>query len=418
MSKATDIKPSTDIGDPGVIEDKPVEDKTIKVTLITLDRSNISMFIGNTTVLTATINPSNATNKGITWKSTNTNVVTVNSSGVVTAKGLGSAAITATADGKMAFCSVTVNNKEVDYGANTSDSIISVESVELNHKSLTLKRGSQKALTTSITPPTATNQDTKWYTSNSFVASVTSKGVIKALAPGTATITVIVDGKRDTCEVEVTENTCSGSYTSEERNTLIATEPYKYGVKIIKNQKEIVYKYASNCELVIYSTIESKYDRSGYNATTQDLIPEAREVIKQNTEFINAVLNNTNEYRIEANTKNIDGNSSRPQLVLDDKLTLAATVRALEMAYSGVFEHTRPNGTKWSTAILECGSSHGYLGENIARGYETADGVSKGWKNSPSHYENMIRPSFTRIGIGYFKIGNTPYWAQEFNNKE
>ena len=418
VSKATDTKTSTDIGDPGVAEDKPVEDKTIKVTLITLDKNNISMYIGNTTILTATINPSNATNKGITWKSTNTNVVTVNSSGVVTAKGAGSAMITATADGKTASCSVTVRNKEVDPGVSTSSSTISVESVELNHKTLTLKRGSQKALMVSINPSTATNQDAKWYTSNSFVATVSNNGVIKALAPGTATITVIVDGKRDTCEVEVTENNCSGTYTSEERNTLIATVPYKYGVKLVKNQKEVVYKYSSNCELVVYSTIETKYDRSGYNATTQDLIPEAREVIKQNTELINTVLNRTNEYRIEANAKNLDGNSSRPQLVLDDKLTLAATVRALEMAYSGVFEHTRPNGTKWSTAILECGSSHGFLGENIARGYETADGVSKGWKNSPSHYENMVRPAFTRIGIGYFKIGNTPYWAQEFNNKE
>ena len=416
VSKYTVSSNDEEVSSPGVTEDKPIEDKTVKVTLVTLDKTKVELITGNTVVLTATVNPSNATNKGITWKSSNTAVATVSSSGVVTAKSAGTASITATADGKTASCNITVKNKEADVVVVPKETIVSVESVELNNKSLSLTKGSIKALEVTINPKNATSTDAKWYTSNSYVASVTDKGVVRAMGAGTATITVIVDGKRDTCEVEVSGTMCSGSYTSEETNTLLSSEPLKYGVKILKYQREITFKYTSGCERIVHSSIETKYDKSGYNATTQDLIPEAREVIKQNTEMINTVLARTNEYRAEANRQQIDGNSSRSMLVVDDTMNLAATVRALEMAYSGVFEHTRPNGTKWSTAILECGAPHGHLGENIARGYMSADSVSKGWKNSPSHYENLIRPGFKKIGIGYFKLNDTPYWAQEFNS--
>ena len=73
---------------------------------------------------------------------------------------------------------------------------------------------------------------------------------------------------------------------------------------------------------------------------------------------------------------------------------------------------------KWSTAILECGGTRGFLGENIAKGYANAESVSNGWKTSASHYENLIRPGFNRIGIGYYDLNGTTYWAQEFNSKE
>lgn len=418
VSKYENSEVDKEMGSPGVNETAPAEDKTVKVSLITIDRQSVTLITGNTVVLTATINPSNATNKGITWKSSNTGIATVNSSGVVTAKSAGTATITATADGKTASCNIIVNNKEQETSTVPKDEVISVVSVQLNNKVLNLSKGSTKALAVTINPKSATNTEAKWYTSNSFVATVNDKGVIKAMGAGSATITVIVDGKRDTCEVEVTNTICSGSYETEERTVLLSSEPFKYGTKKITYQREVVYKYSSGCERIVYSSIDTTFDKSGYNATTQDLIPEAREVIQQNTEVINTVLRKTNEYRIEANNKKIDGVNNRSQLVLDNKLNLAATVRALEMAYSGVFEHTRPNGTKWSTAILECGGTRGFLGENIAKGYANAESVSNGWKTSASHYENLIRPGFNRIGIGYYDLNGTTYWAQEFNSKE
>lgn len=109
------------------------------------------------------------------------------------------------------------------------------------------------------------------------------------------------------------------------------------------------------------------------------------------------VLNMTNQYRAEA--------GSAP-LTLDEKMCVAATVRAIEMAQSGVFSHTRPNGTSCFTIFEDCGWSivqMRAMGENIACSHGYADPDREaciGWRNSPGHYRNMISSDFTKLGVG------------------
>ena len=83
---------------------------TVAVTGVTLDPTSTTLTVGNTETLTATVTPTNATNKSVTWSSSDTNVATV-SNGVVTAVAPGTATITATTtDGSYtATCTVTVN---------------------------------------------------------------------------------------------------------------------------------------------------------------------------------------------------------------------------------------------------------------------------------------------------------------------
>lgn len=88
---------------------------TIRVTSVSLNRTSITLDVSDTYYLTATINPSNATNKTITWTSSNTNVATVNAAGRVKALRAGSATITATVDGKKATARVYVNEEETIY---------------------------------------------------------------------------------------------------------------------------------------------------------------------------------------------------------------------------------------------------------------------------------------------------------------
>ena len=93
-----------------------VKNVRIDVTGVTLNASTATLTVGGTTTLTPTFTPSNATNKNVTWSSSNTSVATVSNSGVVTAVGLGSATITASAtngtadpsDDVTATCTVTV----------------------------------------------------------------------------------------------------------------------------------------------------------------------------------------------------------------------------------------------------------------------------------------------------------------------
>ena len=85
-----------------------VEAKTIKVTSVTVSPKTLDLEVGQTGTLTATVKPDNATNKTVTWTTSNDKVATVDNNGVVTAVGKGTATITAAADGKTATCTVTV----------------------------------------------------------------------------------------------------------------------------------------------------------------------------------------------------------------------------------------------------------------------------------------------------------------------
>lgn len=80
------------------------------VTGVSLDKTTLTLAVNDTGKLTATVTPDNATNKNVTWKSSNTSVATVSADGTVTAKNAGTATITVTtADGgKTATCTVTV----------------------------------------------------------------------------------------------------------------------------------------------------------------------------------------------------------------------------------------------------------------------------------------------------------------------
>lgn len=86
-----------------------VTPRTISVESITLNKTQLSLVKGATETLAATVLPTTATDKAVTWKSSDTAVATVEN-GVVTAVAAGNATITATAGGKTAICAVTVTN--------------------------------------------------------------------------------------------------------------------------------------------------------------------------------------------------------------------------------------------------------------------------------------------------------------------
>ena len=89
-----------------------VTDPNVPVTSITLNKSSLSLQAGQSETLTATVLPSNATNKTVTWTSSNTSIATVDANGKVTAVAAGSATITCKANdgsGKQATCAVTVS---------------------------------------------------------------------------------------------------------------------------------------------------------------------------------------------------------------------------------------------------------------------------------------------------------------------
>ncbi len=99
-------------------------------------------------------------------------------------------------------------------------------------------------------------------------------------------------------------------------------------------------------------------------------------------------------------------------LKVDSAVQAAAQVRAKETVTS--FSHTRPNGSSCFTALQEAGVSYTGAGENIAYGQKTPAEVVNAWMNSPGHRANIMNGSFTTIGVGCYKSGNTYYWSQFF----
>ena len=87
------------------------DDVVIKVSKVTLNKTGATLMKNETLALKATVTPSNAANKAVTWKSSNTKIATVSSSGKVTAKSPGTVTITCTAkdgSGQKATCRITV----------------------------------------------------------------------------------------------------------------------------------------------------------------------------------------------------------------------------------------------------------------------------------------------------------------------
>ena len=166
----------------------------VEATSVKLNQTSVTLEEGETVALSATVSPSNATDKSVTWSSSRTSVATVSSSGRVTAEGEGTATITAkTANGKTATCTVKVEK-----------TVIEPTSVSVSPSRLTLKVGESDTLSASVRPTNATETWVDWESSDTRVARVSSSGRVTAVSEGTARITATTDnGRSDYCTVTV-----------------------------------------------------------------------------------------------------------------------------------------------------------------------------------------------------------------------
>ena len=193
-------------------------------------------------------------------------------------------------------------------------------------------------------------------------------------------------------------------------NTTEDEVTYKYGVKITTTTTYKVDTYSDGSVNKTKISSKTSYDKSTFSATTNELKTEATSIVNKNKKVYQEILGYVNGYRSEVSVNS---------LVLDDTLSVAATIRALEMAYSSEIleiSHTRPNGTSCGTIFNEMGINVMAWGENIAAGYKTAASVSDGWRNSKGHYENMITNYFGKIGVGMVELNGDKYWVQLFSN--
>ena len=198
----------------------------VKVTKITLNKTNASIEKGKTLQLKATVTPTNATDKGVTWKSSNTKIATVSSTGKVTAKTVGTVTISCMAkdgSGKKAICRITVKNP-----------VIKVTKITLNKTKATLVKGESMSLKATVTPTNTTNKGVTWKSSNTRIATVSSTGKVTAKAVGTVTISCTAkdgSGKKATCRITVRNYTKSEAYVARIYTKALGRNPEIGGLK-------------------------------------------------------------------------------------------------------------------------------------------------------------------------------------------
>ncbi|MFR8211799.1 MAG: Ig-like domain-containing protein [Longicatena caecimuris] len=163
---------------------------TIKEPALKLNKSSSSIYKGKTTTLKATT----SYRTKVTWKSSNSSIATVSSTGVVTGKKAGTAYIYANAYGKSVKCKVTVKNP----------------TITLNKSKATAYAGK------SYTLKATTSYRTKisWKSSNTKIATVDSKGMVKLKKAGKVTISATAFGKKVNCVLTVKNPTLKVSKAS------------------------------------------------------------------------------------------------------------------------------------------------------------------------------------------------------------
>ena len=168
---------------------------------VSLNKLVTTITEGDSEQLVETVLPADASNKKVSFRSTQPEVASVDANGLVTAIKAGTTNIIVVTEdgGYYAICNVTVKAK--------ADPVISVTGVTLNTNAMEIAAGNKATLIPSVQPMDATNSNVTWHSSNESVATVDANGVVTAISAGTADIIVTTaDGaKTASCKVTITE---------------------------------------------------------------------------------------------------------------------------------------------------------------------------------------------------------------------
>lgn len=209
-----------------------------------LNKTSMTLAPGASETLNATVT-ADAPDTSVTWKSDNESVATVDQSGKVTAKAIGTATITATSsNGCETTCEVTVKVPSNDQ-QQTQDTTVKVSKVNLNKTSLTLGVKEKFTLQATVDPKNASKPAVSWISSNPKVATVSTTGQVIAKKVGKTTITATADGVTNTCNITVKAAPKKITLNAKSK-TLKKGKTFKIKVKLPKNTASNMITYSSN----------------------------------------------------------------------------------------------------------------------------------------------------------------------------
>ena len=327
---------------------KVVEVVVTPVSLDMVDRITLTKEKNSKAKLEAVVQPEDATHVEIEFTSSNEDVATVNSDGEINAVDVGEATITASI-------------KETDI---TAECIVTVapdiESIELSDTSLKMKKDGTAQLTATANPDGASIDGIAFASDAPDVATVDEKGNVTAIADGKATITASVGDVSAECVVTV-DSTVSIPKTGSNGNS--SSGSASSGTNGGSNDTS-----SSASAPAASSSFE-------YGALPMDPATDGETWwnIDSSDSAYWAVANNINAMRAEGGLSALTVSSSLSSIAHD---------RCVYLIANDVFSH---DGA--TTAEILCS------------GATSASAACTGWKNSPSHYSNIMTPGYTQMGI-------------------
>lgn len=228
---------------------------------ITLNHTSYKLGLGKKVQLTATVNNPNATDKSVTWSTSNKKIATVTSTGRVTGKKIGKCVIRAVANdgsGVSATCSIRVVRK--------------VTSVKLNRKTASVYVGNTFKLKKKIKPSNATIKTVTWSSADNEIATVDSKGNVVGVAPGVVKIIATAkDGsnKAAACLVTVKEKVPSTgiSAVNSEMTMVVGTSKSVEFTTQPNNSTDNLYYTSDNANVVTVNSRGKVYAKALGSAT-------------------------------------------------------------------------------------------------------------------------------------------------------
>ncbi len=182
--------------------------ETVEVSDVTVEPTNLMLKVGDVSNLSVSVLPASASDNSVSWRTTEANVATVDSTGTVTAKEAGVTMVIATAGNKSDYCLVSVEAEKEEI------QVISVNSITLEPTEKTLEIGETLQLTTDVLPENADNKKVFFSSSKEEVATVSIAGKVRAVAEGNAVITAktMDQGLTASCNIIVNPKKLQVSY--------------------------------------------------------------------------------------------------------------------------------------------------------------------------------------------------------------
>lgn len=309
---------------------------------IMLDETEVWLAPGERRILIATVTPNNAASP--TWSSSNPEVAMVDDYGMITAVAEGTAIITAQVDGFKATCVFFVNKES--HGQ--PDLPGAVESVTLNTETLMLAPGSTGTLVATVHPDDAIDKTVGWGTSNYWIATVDSDGIVTAHNEGTATITAYAGDKKAECEVIVKRISVpvEGVTLDHETLTLNRDENFKLTARVMPSNADCatVIWTSSDDEIAFVdywdgivvarkvgtATITATTQEGGFTATCEVTVnPRPIENITLDKTTLLLIPGETGELQYTLTPDNLDYNDDKTVIWSSSNETIATVNRLL-----------------------------------------------------------------------------------------